>query len=122
MRRSALLLAAVAVLAGCGGSDEASGGRQVVDPSTAIGLSGGTEVIVRGFFSHEPGSLLPRMCTALGESYPPLCAMPSLPVSNLSTAAEKKLPLRRDPETGGRWSDKEIELSGRIQDGALVVE
>jgi hypothetical protein len=48
--------------------------------------------------------------------------MPSLPVSNLSAQAEKALPLTRDRETGGRWSQKEIELSGRIEDGALVVE
>jgi hypothetical protein len=121
MRRVALL-AAVVLLAGCGGSDNRSGERQVIDASTALGLSGGTEVTVRGFFAHEPGTIIPRMCTSLSEMYPPTCEMPSLPVSNLSDKAEKKLDLERDPETGGTWSQHEIELNGRIEDGALVVE
>jgi hypothetical protein len=115
------LLLALLLLAGCGGSDGGSSERQVIDPATALGLSGGTEVTVRGFFAHEPNTALPRMCAALAESYPPTCGMPSLPVSNLSEKRENKLPLTRDPETGGRWSEVEIELDGRIQDGALVV-
>jgi hypothetical protein len=118
MRRGLLL--ALLLLAGCGGSDGGSE-RQVIDPATALGLSGGTEVTVRGFFAHEPGTILPRMCNVLAESYPPTCSMPSLPVSNLSETAENKLPLTRDPETGGRWSQAEVEIDGRIEDGALVV-
>ena len=62
------------------------------------------------------------MCTSFTEAYPPACDMPSLPVSNLSEKDENALPLTRDPETGAVWSQKEIELSGRIEDGALVVE
>jgi hypothetical protein len=120
MRRALLL--AVLLLAGCGGSDEGDSDPQVIDPSTALGLSAGADVIVRGFFAHEPGTILPRMCTMLAESYPPTCGMPSLPVSNLTEEAENELPLTRDPETGGRWSESEIEIRGRIQDGALVVE
>jgi hypothetical protein len=116
------LLVALLLLAGCGGSDGGGGSeRQVIDPATALGLSGGTEVTVRGFFAHEPNTILPRMCNVLAESYPPICSMPSLPVSNLSEAAENKLPLTRDPETGGRWSEAEVEIDGRIEDGALVV-
>jgi hypothetical protein len=115
------LLLAVLLLAGCGGSDGGSSERQVTDPATALGLSGGTKVTVRGFFAHEPGTILPRMCNVLAESYPPTCTMPSLLVSNLSERAENQLPLTRDPETGGRWSEAEVELDGRIQDGALVV-
>jgi hypothetical protein len=121
--RRALLFALVVVLAGCGGSGSgASGERQVVDPSTAIGLSGGTEVTVRGFFAHAPDAVLPRMCTVLSESYPPTCDMPSMPVSNLSKKEENNLPLTRDPETGGRWTQNQIELDGRVQEGTLVVE
>jgi hypothetical protein len=120
--RRLLLLAVVAALAGCGGSDGGSGEPQLVDPAGALGLGGGTAVTVRGYFAHEPHTILPRMCAALAESYPPVCGMPSLPVSNLSKQQEDKLPLTRDPETGGRWSQNEIELSGRIEDGALVVE
>ena len=119
--RRALPFVLVVALAGCGGGG-GSGGRQVVDPSTAIGLSGGTEVTVRGYFAHQPDALVPRMCTALTGAYPPVCDMPSLPVSNLSKRAEDGLPLTRDPETGGRWTQREIELDGRIEDGALIVE
>jgi len=122
MRRLAVVAAAAVALAGCGGSDGGSDEPQVVDPSTALGLSGGSNVTVRGFFAREPHSVLPRMCSALAESYPPRCSMPSLPVSNLSEQAEKKLPLTRDPETGARWSQDEVELSGRIEDGALIVQ
>lgn len=118
MRRALLLT--VLLLAGCGGSDGGSEPR-TIDPLTALGLNG-HEVIVRGYFSHEPGTILPRLCTALAESYPPSCGMPSLPVSNLSDEEENKLPLTRDPETGGRWSEAEIEISGRIEGGGLVVE
>jgi hypothetical protein len=119
MRR--VFLVAALLVAGCGGDDGNSEPRRV-DPATAIGLSGGTRVIVRGFFAREPATIIPRMCNQLAESYPPTCAMPSLPVSNLSEAEQSKLPLTRDPETGGRWSTAEVELSGRIEDGALVVE
>lgn len=119
MRRGLLLV--VLLLAGCGGSDGGGSERQLIDPATALGLSAGSKVTVRGFFAHEPGTNVPRMCTALAESYPPTCSMPSLPVSNLSEAEENKLPLTRDPETGGRWSEAEVELRGRIEDGALVV-
>ena len=121
--RHALLLLLVVAIAGCGDSgDGGTGEPQVVDPSTAIGLSGGTEVTVRGYFSHQPDVVLPRMCAALTGAYPPVCDMPSMPVSNLSKQAEADLPLTRDPETGARWSQNEIELGGRIQDGTLVVE
>jgi len=118
--RRALLFVLVLAVAGCGGSE--SGGRQVVDPSTAMGLSGGTKVTVRGYFAHQPDTVVPRMCAALTGAYPPVCDMPSLPVSNLSKQAEDDLPLTRDPETGGRWTQREIELDGRIEDGALIVE
>lgn len=118
MRRALLLV--VLLAAGCGGSDGGSEPARV-DPATAIGLNG-DEVIVRGYFSHDPGELLPRMCGALAESFPPTCSMPSLPVSNLSKAAERALRLTRDPETGARWSSREVELSGTIENGALIVK
>ena len=119
MKRAVLIT--VLLLVGCGGSGGGGSERPTIDPATALGLNG-DEVTVRGYFSHEPGTILPRMCTALSESYPPSCSMPSLPVSNLTDEEESKLPLERDPETGGRWSEAELELRGRIEDGALVVE
>lgn len=122
MRRLVLVAALVSTLAACGGSDGGGSEPQVIDPATALGLSGGTRVIVRGYYARDPGAILPRMCTALAESYPPTCGMPSLPVSNFSEEAEKELPLQRDPETGGRWSESEVEISGRIEEGALVVD
>jgi hypothetical protein len=120
MRRALVLGGTVLLLAGCGGSAGGSTPR-VVDPGTALGLSG-DEVIVRGFFSHDKNASVGRMCTSLSESYPPTCANPALPVSNLSEQQEKALKLQRDPETGARWSTSEIELTGRIEEGALIVQ
>ena len=122
MKRALLLLALVA--AGCGGSDGGGGGSvpRVVDPATALGVGGGEPVIVRGFISFKPTTLRPLMCTALAESFPPTCENPALPISNLSKAQEQALQLTRDPETGARWSTDEVELRGRIEEGALVIQ
>ena len=120
MRRAFLVGLFVPLLAGCGGSAGGSTPR-VVDAGTSLGLNG-DDVIVRGYFSHDPNANVGRMCTSLAESYPPTCANPALPVSNLSDKQEQELKLMRDPETGARWSDAEVELSGRIEEGALVVE
>jgi hypothetical protein len=122
MTRVLLPILVVIAVAGCGGDGNGSDEPRVTDAATAIGLSGGTNVTVRGYFAHEPDAIVPRMCTNLTEAYPPSCEMPSLPVSNLSEQDEADLPLTRDPETGARWSQREIELSGRIEDGALVVQ
>jgi hypothetical protein len=84
------LLVAVLLLAGCGGSDGGGGSeRPTIDPATALGMNG-DEVTVRGYFSREPGTILPRMCTALAESYPPRCGMPSLPISNLTDETPRR--------------------------------
>jgi hypothetical protein len=121
VKRALLLL--VLVAAGCGGSDGGdSSVPRVVDPATALGVSAGEPVIVRGFISFDPTAVRPRMCPALAESYPPSCQDPALPVSNLSKQREQALQLKRDPETGARWSTKEVELRGTIEEGALVVE
>jgi hypothetical protein len=119
--RRALLLASVLLVAGCGGSDSGDSTPRVVDAGTAIALNG-DHVTVRGFFSHERGTVLPKLCTSLDESYPPACSPPALPVSNLSKKQEQTLPLTRDPETGARWSNDEVELTGDIEEGALVVQ
>lgn len=122
MKRALLLLLLALVAAGCGGSDGGNSSTpQVVDPATALGV-GGDRVIVRGFLSYDPKAVRPRMCTVLAESYPPACGDPALPVSNLSKEQEQALQLTRDPETGARWSTDEVELRGRIEEGALVVE
>jgi hypothetical protein len=121
VKRALLLLALVA--AGCGGSDGGdSSAPRVVDPETALGVGAGEPVIVRGFLSYDPTAVRPRMCAALAESFPPSCEDPALPVSNLSKAQVQALQLTRDPETGARWSADEVELRGRIEEGALVVQ
>jgi hypothetical protein len=120
--RPALLVSLlVLAAAGCGGSDGDSSSVRTVDPGTAIGLNGET-VTVRGYFSHEPAKPLGRMCSALDESYPPSCSSPALTVASLSKEREQALQLTRDPETGARWSQGEVELHGRIDEGTLVVE
>jgi hypothetical protein len=120
VRRTLLLAALVLVASGCGGSGGSSTVR-TVDPGEAIALNGET-VTVRGYFSHQPNTALGRMCSALDESYPPACTSPALTVSNLSKAREQALQLTRDPETGARWSQGAVELTGRIDEGALVVQ
>ena len=117
--KRAVLLVLVLVAAGCGGSGDS--GTQTVDPGTAIGLNG-QEVIVQGYFSRLPNTTLGQMCEMLDESYPPACTSPSLPVSNLTKERQQKLQLTRDPETGALWSQNEVELTGHIDEGALVVD
>jgi hypothetical protein len=121
VRRALLLSLLVLAAAGCGGSDGGSSSVRKVDPGTAIALNGDT-VVVRGYFSREPHATFARMCSVLAESYPPTCSNPALPVSNLSKQREQALQLTRDPETGARWSQAEVELRGRIDEGTLVVE
>ena len=77
---------------------------------------------MRGFFSRGPSSTLGQMCAMLDESYPPGCSSPALPISNLTKRAQQKLQLTRDPETGALWSQKEVQLRGQIDEGALVVD
>ena len=120
MRRAILLvLVLVLVAAGCGGSGSSE--IRTVDAGTAMGMNG-EDVIVKGYYSHAPDAALGQMCPMLDESYPPACSSPSLPVSNLTKQAEQKLQLTRDPETGARWSQNEVELRGHIDEGALVVD
>jgi hypothetical protein len=119
--RRALLVSLLVLAAGCGGSGGGSSSVRMVDPGTAIGLNG-DRVVVRGYFSREPHATFARMCSVLAESYPPTCSNPALPVSNLSKQREQALQLTRDPETGARWSQGEVELRGRIDEGTLVVE
>jgi hypothetical protein len=121
VRRALLVSLLVLAVAGCGGSDGGSSSVRTVDPATAIGLNG-ERVVVRGYFSHEPNAPHARMCPSLSESYPPTCTSPALPLSNLSKEREQALQLTRDPETGARWSQGEVELRGRIDEGTLVVE
>lgn len=117
--RRAVLLVLVFVAAGCGGSGSPE--IATVDPGTAIGLNG-QEVIVQGYFSRGPASTRGQMCAMLDESFPPACSNPALPVSNLTKQGQQKLQLTRDPETGALWSQNEVELRGRIDEGALVVD
>jgi hypothetical protein len=103
-------------LAGCGGgSTEPPEGP--VSPGQALVMTGQT-VTVRGFVVQEPGVVIPHICTALAESFPPQCLSPSLPVERYK---EGTLKLTRDPETKARWSETEVELRGTVRDGALIV-
>jgi hypothetical protein len=113
---AAILMVLALALAGCGG-DDAEAPEGPVSPGQALVMTGQT-VTVRGYVVQEPGVVIPHICTALAESFPPRCSAPSLPVEGYK---EGTLQLMRDPETKARWSKNEVELRGRIRDGALIV-
>jgi hypothetical protein len=71
---------------------------------------------VRGYIVAGEGTI--RLCDALAESFPPQCGVASLLVEGvvlddlpgLTTAG------------GVTWSEREVKLLGRVEDGMLVVE
>jgi hypothetical protein len=73
-------------------------------------------LLVRGYIVAGEGTI--RLCDALAESFPPQCGVASLLVEGvvlddlpgLTTAG------------GVTWSEREVKLLGRVEDGMLVVE
>ena len=106
-------LAAVLLLAGCGGEDE----RQP-QPSAAAGApipGGGLSIreaidsdldgplMVRGYLIERDGEL--RLCDGILESYPPQCGDPSLRVEGPAPGA----------------SEQRVSLLGEVKDGTIAV-
>ena len=114
--RAAAAVVALLLLAGCGGDEGAPEGP--ISPGEALIMTDQT-VTVRGFLVQEPGVVIPHICTALAESFPPRCSSPSLPVEGFEN--DGSLKLTRDPETKALWSPDEVELRGTIRDGALIM-
>ncbi len=86
-----------------------------VEDAVARGARGPVEVT--GFLvGRVEGDL--RLCSEVLESYPPQCGGPSVLVRGLDRATLQGLRSDR----GGLWSDEEVNLTGTLEEGVLVVE
>lgn len=93
VRPAALLLALVA-LAGCGDAGESR----------------------TGYLLEREGEL--RLCTAIAESFPPQCAGDSWRVEGY--AIEEAGAVQR--ASGVAWTDRQVTLTGAVEDGVLRVD
>jgi hypothetical protein len=126
MRSLLLLSVAVLALSACGGGPPAE------DPATpppaarpagpgisvqeALASKLDVPLLVRGYVVAAGGEI--RFCDALAESYPPQCGVASLVVEGVSL---NELPALTTAE-GVTWSERELQLLGRVEDGVLLVE
>lgn len=142
MRRSALALAAVVALSGCGGDDggaadvSTDGGTlatvvtttappagETVTVAEAATLADGTTVTVEAYvFQPDEGATV--MCDALGESFPPTCVGPHLVTNGLDVS---RLPGVETTDPGdfaapATWTSAPVEVTGTLADGALQVD
>jgi hypothetical protein len=126
--RSLPLLLSIAILAlpACGSGQPA---EDPATPSPAARAAGpgisvqealasklGVPLLVRGYVVAAGGEI--RLCDALAESYPPQCGVASLVVEGV---ALDELPGVTTAE-GVTWSEREVELLGRVEGGVLLVE
>jgi hypothetical protein len=127
MRSLLLLLSlAVLVLPACGSGQPADDPAPPPPAARAAGpgisvqeaLASKLDVplLVRGYVVAAGGEI--RLCDALAESYPPQCGVASLVVEGV---ALDELPALTSAE-GVTWSERELELLGRVEDGVLLVE
>ncbi len=126
--RSLLLLLAVAILAlpACGSGQAAEDRAPPPPAARAVGPGISVEealaskldvpLLVRGYVVAAGGEI--RLCNALAESYPPQCGVASLVVEGVALDA---LPALTTAE-GVTWSEREVKLLGRVEDGVLLVE
>ncbi len=128
MRRA--LVAAVVLLAGCGGGDETiqRGGTTAGGRATGGGLAIGEalereasgRVLVKGSLVVRGGEM--RLCSGFAGSEPPQCAEPSLRVVGLELGRLEGLKRTRlERSQGVTWSEGEVELRGEITNGVLRV-
>jgi hypothetical protein len=120
-----MLLAAVALLAGCGSSDDEAGPAQPTAPSTtgsgldiddALAAGSDEPVLVRGYLLAVGGRV--RLCDGFAESYPPQCVQPSLDVLGYKLLEQRQL---YKAHAGVTWTEKPVKLLGTIADGTLTV-
>ena len=123
-----LLLLAIAILAlpACG-SGQAAEDRAPPPPAAraagpgisvqeALASKLDVPLLVRGYVVAAGSEI--RLCDALAESYPQQCGVASLVVEGVPL---DELPGLTSAE-GVTWSEREVELLGRVADGVLLVE
>lgn len=125
LRCLSIVIAALAIGAGCGGGDTATTSpdttQTTADPISLGDLlergvegSAGDTVLVSAVLVDDGSGM--RMCEALAESFPPQCAGRSIGVRHLEVA---EVPLTE--EQGVRWTDRAVWLVGWVEDGVFVV-
>lgn len=122
-----LLLLAVLALPACGSGQPADDPAPPPPPAArpagpgisvqeALASKLNVPLLVRGYIVAAGGGI--RLCDALAESYPPQCGVASLVVEGV---ALDELPALTSA-VGVTWSEREVELLGRVADGVLLVE
>jgi hypothetical protein len=123
MRLLPLLVAVVALAAGCGGDDADRGSPGAGTPvpggvltvEQALAYEGDEPVLVSGHVLARDGEV--RLCSGFAESHPPQCADPSLAIEGLAVSN-----VANTRSAGGvTWTDGAIELPGRVSGTTLVV-
>ncbi len=120
------LLAAVLLLPSCGGESDAGPPPSAGVPARGGGLTVSAALrstiddvlLVRGALFVEDGKA--RLCEAQAESYPPQCAGASIDVERIPPEEREKLMKSEDGRV--EWSEGEVRLLGRVEDGVLVVD
>lgn len=119
--RLTALLAALALLAGCGG-DEGETEPQQADEPKALSIAQALEekpmgpVLVEGYVVSAKDRPI-RFCSALAESFPPQCGQPSLRLDEIELEA-----LEVTEHEGTAWTAKPVQIIGLVRGEALVIE
>lgn len=115
-----VLFAAAVLIAGCSGDDDATTDSftlpsgETVAPGDVAALDDGTPVITQGVLVIDGEAML---CEALAESFPPQCAGGSVALNGLDEASVVGLNSAQD--SGVRWTDYPLTVSGSVDGGAL---
>jgi hypothetical protein len=118
MKRLFVLLAAAAVLAGCGSDGSGAGDGSTSGPLSveqALSSDPRDDAVVEGILFAEGGTT--RLCGAIAESYPPQCPGPAVEVKGLDLTTVPDLQTAQ----GVSWRDGLIRLTGALADGVLTV-
>jgi hypothetical protein len=119
------LLSLVLVLAACGGGSEPSS----QPPAAGVPGPGGGLTVSQALKTEATGILMvrgavlarddgeARLCSALGESYPPQCGGPSLKLEDLRLTEVEGIQTAQ----GVSWSEREVRLYGTLDGDVLTV-
>lgn len=118
MRRSLILVAALAMLAAaCGSAREQAGaqGAPLLTPEEAQGRGGVASV--QGFFWARPGNGQFRLCSAALESFPPQCGEPAIDLDMVDVTQLAGVDFNQNVF----WAD-DVRISGQLGGGQMEVQ